>query len=62
MELGEELYLQSVKGSVINYAFVPSCPAKNYFAEHIRKLILNKFPELEKVVINYVFEHLGIKA
>jgi metal-sulfur cluster biosynthetic enzyme len=53
------IYGVQVKGKTpyIDMTFtVPSCPAKNYFAEHIRELILNKFPELEKVVINYVFE------
>ncbi len=53
------IYGVQVKGKTayIDMTFtVPSCPAKNYFAEHIRELILNKFPELEEVVINYFFE------
>ena len=35
---------------------VQGCPAKNYFAHHIRQHILNNFPELEDVVVNFVFE------
>ena len=35
---------------------VPSCPAKGFFAEHIREHLLRNFPQLEDVVINFVFE------
>lgn len=35
---------------------VPSCPAKGFFAQHIRDHILKNFPELKDVVVNFVFE------
>ncbi len=35
---------------------VPSCPARSFFAQHIREHILKNFPQLEDVVINFVFE------
>ncbi len=35
---------------------VPSCPAKGFFAEHIREHLLRNFPQLKDVVINFVFE------
>ncbi len=35
---------------------VQGCPAKQFFAEHIRQKILEKFPHLEDVVVEFVFE------
>ncbi len=35
---------------------VQGCPARNYFAQHIRQHILDNFPHLKDVVINFVFE------
>ncbi len=35
---------------------VPSCPARGFFAQHIREHLLKNFPDLEDVVINFVFE------
>ncbi|MFN3947013.1 MAG: metal-sulfur cluster assembly factor [Aquificaceae bacterium] len=35
---------------------VPSCPAKGFFAQHIRNHLLKNFPQLKDVVINFVFE------
>lgn len=35
---------------------VPSCPARGFFAEHIRKHILENFPQLKDVVVNFIFE------
>ncbi len=35
---------------------VQGCPAKGYFAQYIRQHILDNFPQLEDVVINFVFE------
>jgi metal-sulfur cluster biosynthetic enzyme len=32
------------------------CPAKSYFAQHIRDYILKNFPHLKDVVVNFVFE------
>ncbi len=35
---------------------VQGCPAKQFFADHIRQKVLEKFPELEDVVVEFVFE------
>lgn len=35
---------------------VPSCPAREFFAQHIKEHILKNFPDLFRVVINFVFE------
>ncbi len=35
---------------------VPGCPAKHFFAEHVRQKILEKFPQLRDVVVEFVFE------
>lgn len=35
---------------------VPSCPAKGFFAQHIKDHLLRNFPQLEDVVVNFVFE------
>ncbi len=35
---------------------VPGCPAKQFFAQHIRDKILEKFPQLKDVVVEFVFE------
>ncbi|MEJ5338928.1 MAG: metal-sulfur cluster assembly factor [Aquificaceae bacterium] len=35
---------------------VPSCPARGFFAQHIREHLLKNFPQLKDVVINFVFE------
>ena len=35
---------------------VQGCPAKQFFAEHIRQKILEKFPQLNDVVVEFVFE------
>ncbi|MEN3029191.1 MAG: metal-sulfur cluster assembly factor [Aquificaceae bacterium] len=35
---------------------VPSCPARGFFAQHIREHILRNFPQLSDVVVNFVFE------
>ena len=35
---------------------VPSCPAKGFFAQHIRDHILKNFPQLKDVMVNFVFE------
>ncbi len=35
---------------------VPSCPARGFFAEHIREHILKNFPNLKDVVVNFIFE------
>ncbi len=35
---------------------VPGCPAKQFFAEHVRQKILEKFPQLRDVVVEFVFE------
>ncbi len=35
---------------------VQGCPAKGYFAEHIKQKILEKFPQLKDVVVEFVFE------
>ncbi len=35
---------------------VQGCPARNYFAEHIRQHIMESFPQLKDVVVNFVFE------
>jgi metal-sulfur cluster biosynthetic enzyme len=35
---------------------VPGCPAKQFFAEHIKQKVLEKFPQLKDVVVEFVFE------
>ena len=35
---------------------VPSCPARGFFAEHIREHILKNFPNLKDVMVNFIFE------
>lgn len=35
---------------------VQGCPAKSYFAQHIRDYILKNLPDLKDVVVNFVFE------
>jgi len=35
---------------------VQGCPAKQFFAEHIKRKIKEKFPELKEVVVEFVFE------
>lgn len=35
---------------------VPSCPARGFFAQHIREHILKNFPNLKDVVVNFIFE------
>ncbi len=35
---------------------VQGCPAKQFFAQHIRDKVLEKFPQLKDVVVEFVFE------
>ncbi|MDQ7038344.1 MAG: metal-sulfur cluster assembly factor [Aquificota bacterium] len=35
---------------------VQGCPAKQFFADHIRQKVLEKFPQLKDVVVEFVFE------
>lgn len=35
---------------------VPSCPARGFFAQHIKEHVLRSFPQLADVVVNFVFE------
>jgi len=35
---------------------VQGCPARGFFAEHIRQKILERFPQLRDVVVEFVFE------
>ncbi|MCS7171127.1 MAG: metal-sulfur cluster assembly factor [Aquificaceae bacterium] len=35
---------------------VPSCPARGFFAQHIKEHVLRSFPRLADVVVNFVFE------
>ncbi len=35
---------------------VQGCPAKQFFAEHIRQKVLEKFPQLKDVIVEFVFE------
>jgi metal-sulfur cluster biosynthetic enzyme len=35
---------------------VQGCPARQFFAEHIRRKVLEKFPQLKDVVVEFVFE------
>ncbi len=35
---------------------VQGCPAKQFFAEHIKQKVLEKLPKLRDVVVEFVFE------
>ncbi len=35
---------------------VQGCPAKQFFAEHIRQKVLERFPQLKDVVVEFIFE------
>ncbi len=35
---------------------VPACPAKQFFAEHIKEKILENFSDLKDVIVEFVFE------
>lgn len=35
---------------------VQGCPAKQFFAEHIKSKVKEKFPQLKEVVVEFVFE------
>ncbi|SHK49250.1 metal-sulfur cluster assembly factor [Thermocrinis minervae] len=53
------IYGVQIKGNVAYIDMtltVQGCPAKNYFAQHVREHILKSFPELKDVVVNFVFE------
>lgn len=35
---------------------VPSCPARGFFAQHIKEHVLKNFSQLKDVVVNFIFE------